>query len=395
MAARPLLEVADIVRAHGESFRQRYAGKLTLEQLKTLSAIEQCRTAVLGGHLERCDRCDHEVPAYNSCLNRHCPKCQGRDRARWLAARCADLLPVPYFHLVFTLPSELRPLSLRNPHPVYSLLLRTAADSVLEIAADPKHLGARAGILAVLHTWTQKVEHHPHAHLIVPGGGLSPDGERWVRSRSEDFFARVEVLSRTFRRRFLRGLKKLYRDGTLRLTGPLEELEDPELFRGLINALWAKEWVVYSKKPFAGPERVLKYLARYTHRVALSNHRLVAMEGDRVSFTWRNRDEGYRREILPLEAHQFLRRFLLHVLPKGFVRIRTYGLLANRNRRQAVEKCRRVLRAPPPPAAEEVCTEPRLCPACGEGHLHRVATLPAARAAATRAGSTAGPRAPP
>jgi hypothetical protein len=343
----------------------------------------------LGGHLYRCERCERERPVYNSCRNRHCPKCQALASARWVEARRAELLPVPYFHLVFTVPEPLRPLFLRHPRELYGLLFRTVADTLLETAADRRHLGARIGLLALLHTWTQTLLYHPHLHVVAPAGGLTADGARWVASRAE-YFLPVRVLSRLFRGKLLAGLKRLHATGELACTGPLAPLAEPRRFAEHLAPLYETDWVVYAKPPFGGPEKVLAYLARYTHRIAISNHRLLRIEGEEVVFTWRDRAHGDRQRTMHLPAHEFLRRFLLHVLPDGFVRVRSYGLLANRGRRETIDRCREALGAPPaePTARAEATSwcelltrltgnDPGRCPDCRQGRLLLVAEISA------------------
>jgi hypothetical protein len=380
VASAPTLELADLFRAFGPAFRERRTGQLPLRHLRVMSAIERCRTAALGGHIYECDHCHERRIAYNSCRNRHCPKCQGAERFRWLEARRKEILPVDYFHVVFTLPSALGPLALRNQKIVYTLLFRCAAQALLEVAADPKHLGARLGVLAILHTWGQQLTHHPHVHCIVPGGGLSPAGDRWLSSRP-GFLLPVRVLSRVFRGKVLAGLKAAHASSELALVGRVEALADPQRFRDLLDELYQQEWVVYSKPPFAGPEAVLKYLARYTHRVALSNQRLVGLEGDTVALSWKDYRHNGRRRLLHLPAEELIRRFLQHVLPEGFVRIRYYGFFANRHRAEALERCRQLLKAPPSdeasPAKEE--RPPQVCPTCGEGTLKIVDRIAAPR----------------
>jgi hypothetical protein len=342
-----------------------------------MSAIENCRTAALGGHVYACDACGERQIAYNSCRNRHCPKCQGPERYRWLEQRSRELLPVGYFHVVFTLPSSLGPVALRNQKVLYSLLFRAAADSLLEVAANPRHLGAKLGMVAVLHTWGQQLTHHPHLHCIVPGGGPSSSGDRWVSCR-EDFLVPVRVLTRLYRGKYLAGLKDAYDNGDLELVGAIKHLAEPEAFKALLSQLYGQEWVVYSKPPFSGPERVLKYLARYTHRVAIANSRLVRMEGDTVVLTYKDYRRDGEQRLLRLPAHEFIRRFLLHILPDGFVRIRYYGLFANRYRAQNLERCRHLLSHPPPPPEEPAPQAAPVCPHCGEGPLRpvgRVAVL--------------------
>lgn len=376
MSGSPPLEVADIFRTYGPAYRASRAGHLPLRALKAMSAIENCRTAALGGHIYQCDACGERQIAYNSCRNRHCPKCQGAERYRWLEKRRLELLPVGYFHVVFTLPSALGPVALRNQKVLYNLLFRTAAESLLEVAADPKHLGARLGMVSVLHTWGQKLTHHPHLHCIVPGGGLSPEGDRWVECR-EDFLVQVVVLGQVFRGKYLAGLKAAYDNGELELVGAIEHLADPKRFRALLSPLYAQDWVVFSKPPFSGPERVLKYLARYTHRVAISNSRLVAMEGDTVVLTYKDYRRDGEQRILRLHADEFIRRFLLHILPEGFVRIRYYGLFANRYRAQRLEQCRQLLGHPPPAPEESAPPAAPTCTHCGEGPLRLVGSLAA------------------
>ena len=365
------LELADIFCAHQEDFLARWNPVLSREQRRALRDIRDCRTAALGGHLHQCDQCGHRVILYNSCRNRHCPKCQATARARWLAQRETELLPVPYFHVVFTLPQELAHLALQNPKQIYTILFRAASQTLLEIAADPKHLGASIGFLAVLHTWGQNLHLHPHLHCVVPGGGISPDGSRWIACR-KSFFLPVRVLSRMFRKKFLRYLRNAFRQGGLHFSGALQSLADPPAFQLLCQKAAAIEWVVHAKPPFGGPQRVLKYLARYTHRVAISNHRLRSLENGRVSFDWKDYRDHSRTKIMTLEAVEFIRRFLLHVLPAGLVRIRQFGFLANRVRQQKLAQCRALLAAPPihpdgrPPARLE---DPQRCPLCKLGWM--------------------------
>jgi len=367
---RPALEVADIFRAHGPAWREKQAGHLSPTQLKIMSAIEQCRTAALGGHAFYCDTCDHVEISYNSCRNRHCPKCQARAAQRWLEARMADLLPVEYYHVVFTLPEPISALAYPNKAVIYRLLFDMAAETLMTIAADPKHLGARIGATLVLHTWGSAMTHHPHVHGIVPGGGLAPDGERWVACR-RGFFLPVRVLSRLFRRRFIESLAKCHGAGQLQFFGDHAALADPDAFADWLEPLRHQEWVVYAKRPFAGPEAVLAYLSRYTHRVAISNSRLVAMEDGNVSFRWKDyRAKGRtRHKTMTLTADEFMRRFLLHGLPTGFHRIRHYGLLANAGRREHLAQVRRALDAPAPePIRAEADKTPAptfVCRCCG------------------------------
>ncbi|MFL5334410.1 MAG: IS91 family transposase, partial [Geminicoccaceae bacterium] len=331
---RPALEVADIFHRHGPAWRAAQAGHVSLDQLKVMSAIETCRTAALGGHVEGCEACGHRRIAYNSCRNRHCPKCQGAQAREWLAAREADLLPVGYFHVVFTLPAEIADIAFHNKAAAYDLLFRAAAETMLTIAADPRHLGARIGITAVLHTWGSAITHHPHIHMIVPGGGISLDGERWISSRAA-FLLPVRVLGKLFRGLFLRGLRQLHAAGRLRFFGDQVALKDSRAFLRYLAPLRKKRWVVYAKPPFSGPEAVLAYLSRYTHRVAISNHRLIAFDEAGVTFRYKDyrRDAADRQRTMTLTPDEFIRRFLLHVLPRGFMRIRHYGLLANRTKR--------------------------------------------------------------
>jgi hypothetical protein len=359
--SRPTLEVADIVRRTGNSFLEQQQAHLAWPHRKVLDAIVRCRTAALGGHRDQCVRCGHQAISFNSCRNRHCPKCQGNARARWLAARSAELLPVSYFHVVFTLPHSLSALVLQNKRLLYDLLFRTSAATMLELARDSRHLGADIGFLGVLHTWGQNLEHHPHVHYIVPAGGLAPDGSRWIDS-SRRFFLPVHALSRVFRGKFVTGLKQLAAEGKLQFHGSQRHLATPGCFRNFLRQLFQKDWVVYAKPPFGGAEHVLNYLARYTHRVAISNHRLVGFENDHVSFRWRDYAHGGRQKVMTVSAHEFLRRFLLHVLPGGWVRIRHFGFFANRRRGAALERCRALLGIaarvdlPEPPSLR--------CPAC-------------------------------
>lgn len=347
------LEVADIFRAHGPAWRQAQQGHLSLGQLKVMTAIEQCRTASLGGHVLCCNACAHTEIAYNSCRNRHCPKCQGRAAQRWLAARQVDLLPVPYYHVVFTLPAPVSALAYTNKALLYGLLFDVAAETLRTIAADPKHLGAQIGATLVLHTWGSALTHHPHVHGIVPGGGLAADGERWVACRP-GFFLPVRVLSRLFRRRFLEELARAHCCGRLQFFGEEAALADPAAFAAWLAPLARCEWVVYAKRPFAGPAAVLAYLSRYTHRVAISNNRLLAMNEAGVSFRWKDyRAKGRTRyKTMTLAAGEFMRRFLLHVLPSGFHRIRHYGLLANAARRAQLARVRALLKVVPDSAAQ-------------------------------------------
>ncbi len=363
------LEVADVFRAAGASYRAAQAGHLSLAQLKVMSAIQNCRTAALGGHVEGCDACGHRRIAYNSCRNRHCPKCQGAAARAWLAEREADLLPVGYFHVVFTLPAEIAEVAFPNKGAVYDLLFRAATETMMTIAADPKHLGARIGITAVLHTWGSAMTHHPHIHMIVPGGGLSRDGARWIASRP-GFLLPVRVLAKLFRRLFLAGLIALHDAGRLAFFGNNADLVERRAFVRHLAPLRTKRWVVYAKPPFAGPEAVLAYLARYTHRVAISNRRLIRFDEAGVTFRYKDyrRSGAERRQVMTLAADEFIRRFLLHVLPKGFHRIRHYGLFASATRKANIARVQDLLAAPSPANAPEPAppTDWRPpCPCCG------------------------------
>ncbi|MGB7990020.1 MAG: IS91 family transposase [Candidatus Methylophosphatis roskildensis] len=398
MVARPLqLEVAEIFRQHGPEYRQVHAEALSRGQRRVMSAIERCRTAALGGHVEQCDACGHLRIAYNSCRNRHCPKCQSLARAQWLDDRQTDLLEVEYFHVVFTLPGPIAALAYQNKKLLYDLLFHASAQTLRTIAADPKHLGAEIGFLSILHTWGQNLLHHPHVHCVVPGGGISPDGLRWIGCRS-GFFLPVRVLSRLFRRLFLEGLQSAYDTGALEFFSNLEPLQDKKAFAAYLAASRQTEWVVYAKAPFGGPAQVLRYLGRYTHRVAISNNRLLGMDDGRVSFLWKDYKHDGAKRVMDLAADEFIRRFLLHVLPDGLQHIRSYGLLANRYRQTKLALCRTLLGTPKP-----ACDEPtekldyrdhfekltgvslRNCPICRHGHMICIETF--------RAGSL--PRGPP
>jgi len=355
------LEVADIIRAAGDSFWEEYGSHLAWPHRKVLDAIVRCRTAALGGHRDQCVRCGHQAVSYNSCRNRHCPKCQGNARAKWLQARSAELLPVPYFHVVFTLPHELSALVLGNKRVLYDLLYSTSAEAMLEMARDPRHLGADIGFLGVLHTWGQTVEHHPHVHYIVPAGGLSADGSRWIKGSSR-FFLPVEALSCTFRGKFTEALRDLYKRDKLQFHGSLSSIATPTGFNDFIEQLFVHDWVVYAKPPFGGPDQVLSYLARYTHRVAISNYRLLELRDGKVSFLWRDYRDGGLEKVMTISAHEFLRRFLLHVLPGGLVRIRHFGLFANRRRGASLALCRSLLGIAAP---SDPSISPELrCPIC-------------------------------
>jgi len=343
---RPPFEVADIIRQHGERFIETHGAWLTSQHRRVLRALARCRTAALGGHLDRCARCDHCAISYNSCRNRHCPKCLTHARDQWLAARQDELLPVGYHHVVFTLPHDLSWLALQNKTIVYDLLFRASASTLLEVAADPKHLGAMIGCLSVLHTWGQNLLHHPHVHCVIPVGGLSSDGTHWVHPRYR-FFLPVKVLSRVFRGKFIAGLKRAFRLGTLALPGKLAPLANVAAFRAFLRRLFRHDWVVYAKRPFGGPTHVLHYLARYTHRVAISNHRIVDVAQDHVTFRWKDYAHDSQSRLMTLSATEFLRRFFLHVLPRGFVRIRFFGFLASRRRAGDLPRCRRALGSRP------------------------------------------------
>ena len=374
------LEVADVFRIHEDDFLAQWGQVLSREQRKAFADIRDCRTAALGGHMEQFD-CGHRVPVYNSCANRSCPKCQAAARAKWLAEREEELLPVDtYFHVVFTLPQEIAQLALQNARVIYQLLFRTASETLLTIAADPKHLGAEIGFLAVLHTWGQNLHIHPHIHCVVPGGGISQDGSRWIAPRKKSFFLPVQVLSCLFRKKFLIYLKKAFRKGKLRFHGELKPLADPSAFAALCGEAAQRKWVVYAKPPFGGPEQVLKYLARYVQRIAISNSRLLSLENGRVTFAWKDYADGNQSKTMTLDAVEFIRRFLLHVLPSGFVRIRHFGFLANRNRAKKLALCRSLLPARPTVAEPNIETgelEPRLCPICKVGWLVSIEILPA------------------
>jgi hypothetical protein len=389
---RPALEVAEVIRQHGPEFLERHGHGLSSAQRQALRDLARCRTAALGGHVERCLDCGQERIAYNSCRNRHCPKCQALARAHWLDRQAEHLLPVAYYHVVFTLPAELGPLALAYPAVVYDLLLRSAAATLRGVAANPKHLGALAGTLLVLHTWGQNLHHHPHVHGVVTGGGLScdrsgtPDARpRWVACRP-GFFLPVRVLSRVFRGKFLAGLRAALDRGDLRLPAALA---DPQAAATWWSALYRREWVVYSKPPFGGPEQVLKYLARYTHRVAISNSRLLALDEGRVCFRYKDYRDGQRGKALTLDALEFLRRFVQHVLPKGFMKIRHYGLLANAQREERLALCRRLLLAgaaglagAESPDVALTPAQPRCCGRCGSQRLVYAELAPAVACAA-------------
>jgi hypothetical protein len=372
---RPLLELADIVTAAAHRFTDHPPAWFTWLHLKVLTAIERCRTAAMGGHLDQCSGCGHRAISYNSCRNRHCPKCQSQARDRWLEARRAELLPTPYGHVVFTLPHQLAPLALQNKEVIYGLLFRASARTLIEVAADSKRLGAEIGFFSVLHTWNQKLQHHPHVHCVVAAGGLASDHTRWVHPRNPRFFLPKDVLSEVFRGKFIEALQRAHTSGQLRFHGRLQGWSQPRLFRSLIRQLSALRWVVYCKPPLGGPEQVLRYLGAYTHRVAISNHRLVRFENDEVTFRWRDSAHNNKRRLLTLPVDEFLRRFLLHVLPRGFVRIRHFGFLAARRRSRLLSLCAQLLYAETPTAvrAEPVKSDEHNrrevqlweCPLCG------------------------------
>jgi len=380
------LELADVFRRHGDAYRRAHDGHLGRVERRVMSAVELCRTAALGGHVERCADCGLVRHAYNSCRNRHCPKCQGQARAEWLAARQAELLPVPYFHVVFTLPAAVAEIAFQNKGTVYAILFRTAAETLRTIAADPRHLGAELGVIAVLHTWGQALQHHPHVHCVVPGGGPSlacpgqrSGGTRWVACRP-GFFLPVRVLSRLFRRLFLEQLQAAFEAGDLGFFGALADLTNPAAFARRLRELRRVEWLVYAKPPFGSPEQVLAYLGRYTHRVAIANSRLVSVTDTEITFRWRDYRHHGKAKLMTLEPQEFIRRFLLHTLPDGFHRIRHYGFLANGHRAEKLALCRRLLDAPPPRSAAEPAEDAPpvhrhdLCPCCG-GTMITLATL--------------------
>jgi hypothetical protein len=386
---RPILEVADIFRAHGPAWRDANAGHVSLDQFKAMSAIETCRTAALGGHVLRCEDCAHTDIAYNSCRNRHCPKCQGAAATAWLTEREAELLPVPYYHLVFTLPAAIADIAYQNKAAIYDILFKASAETLMTIAADPKHLGARIGVISVLHTWGSALTHHPHIHMIAPGGGVSLDGQRWVSCRS-GFFLPVRALSRLFRRLFLEQLMAVHGAGRLQFFGAHAALAPRDAFSAFLTPLRTTEWVVYAKRPFGGPEAVLAYLARYTHRVAISNSRLIALNETSVTFKWKDyRTNGNDRyKTMTLDAHEFIRRFLIHVLPSRFHRIRHYGLFASGARAHSIARARELLDAPALPEQNggvsdsdeaDPVARSHPCPCCG-GRMIVIETFERGRA---------------
>jgi len=373
-------EVADIFRRYGEAYRQRHGASLSTEQRRVMTAIELCRTAALGGHIEQCDHCDHQRISYNSCRNRHCGKCQSLARAEWLEDRRSELLWTQYFHVVFTLPEGIAAIALQNKQHVYNILFRAVSETLRAIAADPKHLGAEIGFFAVLHTWGQNLLHHPHLHCVVRGGGLSPDGTRWISCRP-DFFLPVRVLGRLFRRLFLKYLEKAFDAGKLQFFSALEACRERRTFLRYLAPARKSEWVVYAKPPFSGPDDVLRYAARYTHRVAIGNDRVLDIEDEKVQFRWKDYRDESRKKTMTLTAEEFIRRFLLHVLPEGFQRIRHYGFLANRYRKQKLARCRELLNMPPPEQHCHVKKDYReryeeltgkslkTCPVCQKGQM--------------------------
>ncbi len=366
----PAFEVADVIRVQGNRFVEKHRSWMTRVHLRVLDAIEYCRTAALGGHRQRCPECGHRALFFHSCRNRHCPKCQTSARNRWIAARSKELLPVRYVHVVFTLPHQLTWLTLQNKKVIYDLLFRASAKTLLEVAADPKHLGADIGFLSVLHTWGQNLQPHPNVHCVIPAGGLSPDQQHWIHPRYP-FFLPVKVLGRVFRGKFTDGLEQAFRQGQLSFPGKIQSLAGEKAFRALLRSLFRQDWVVYAKRPFGGPAHLLHYLARYTHRVAISNHRLVNFANGQVTFRWKDYAHKGKQRMMTLTANEFLRRFLLHVLPRRFVRIRFFGFLANRRRKEYLPLCQRLLQTSPPPAAPtSTATEPEpaggvRCPHCG------------------------------
>jgi hypothetical protein len=385
---RPTLEVADVFRRYGEVYRHKHSASMSGEQRRVMAAIEVCRTAVLGGHLERCDQCDYERNCFNSCRDRHCPKCQSLARAQWIEHRLAELLDCPYFHVVFTVPEEIAAIAYQNKEVVYDILFHATAETLKTIGADPKHLGAEIGFFAVLHSWGQNLMFHPHLHCVVPGGGLSADGQRWVRCRA-GFFLSVRVLSRLFRRLFLERLEKAFNSGKLQFFVALEFLRDPHAFAARIAQAKKTDWVVYTKRPFAGPQQVLDYVGRYTHRVAISNNRLIDIDNGRVNLHWKDYRDNSQIKVMDLEADEFIRRFLLHVLPEGFQRIRYYGFLANRDRQKKLALCRQLLGMQTSSQTTSIRhyreryqeltgRSLTLCPRCQKGQMVIVESLPPA-----------------
>ena len=363
---RPAVEVADILRAQGNDFIDRHRNRIRFQQLKVMHAIERCRTAALGGHIDTCTQCGGDWGiSYNSCRNRHCPKCQTQARQRWIAAREKELLATRYFHVVFTLPHQLHTLILQNEAELYDLLFRTVAETLQEVARDRKHLGAEIGFFGILHTWGQNMLFHPHIHCVIPAGGLALDHAQWIHPLYP-FFLPVKVLGKVFRGKFIDGLRKAFRRECLRFTGQIQHMTVPKAFAAFLRIAFRQDWVVYAKPAFGGPEQVLRYLGRYTHRVAISNHRLLSFDGDNVTFRWRDYAHGNKQKTMTVSADEFIRRFLLHVLPKGFVRIRHFGFMANAQRSTSLELCHRLLGMAPVPSPEEIpsTNSARLCPIC-------------------------------
>ncbi len=371
-------EVGDIFRKYGHAYRRSFS--LPLQSIKTMEALEQCRTSALGGHIDKCDHCGHLRISYNSCRNRHCPKCQSLVKERWLLARKKELLPVDYFHIVFTIPNDLNDLALINQIAVYNLLFRAASETLLTLSKDLKHLGAQIGFMGVLHTWGQNLMHHPHLHCVIPGGGLSTDGSKWISTKNK-FFLPVKVLSGIFKGKFLFYLRKAYENNELIFTGNILHFANRHHFKQFLDKLYCKEWVIYAKKPFNGPEQVLEYLGRYTHRVAISNNRIKKLENDQVTFSWRDYNDDSRTKQMSLEAFEFIRRFLLHVLPNGFFKIRYFGILSSRNRKTKLKKCMGILGMKLSTLKDEVSKDwkvllfeltgmdPAICPCCGKGKM--------------------------
>ena len=377
---RSSLEVADVFRSHGPAYRESHGQSMPLRQLRAMRAIELCRTARLGGHVDKCDHCGALRVSYNSCRNRHCPKCQGLDKERWLEARKRDLLPTRYFHVVFTLPASLRPLALRNQRALYNILFRAASETLKTLTQDPRHLGAEVGFIAVLHTWSQTLIDHPHLHCIVTGGGLSPDETEWIPCK-KDFFLPVKIISRLFRGKFIAYLKQARQKGKLKFPGKIGHMKENGSFNNLVSELYKQEWVVYCKPPFSNAETVMDYLGRYTHRVAISNDRVVKMQGDQVTFRYRDRNDNDTIKYMTLHAQEFIRRFLMHILPDGFMKIRHYGILSNRNRHTKLVEAKTLLGVKNPDTSQEAKEtwqdlltritgrDPRICPHCGKGRM--------------------------
>jgi hypothetical protein len=379
-----MIEVADIFRQYGDKYRAQH--KLSLPMIRAMHAIQYCRTSVMGGHVDQCDDCGYKQISYNSCRNRHCPKCQNLPKERWLEERKKDLLPIPYFHIVFTVPAELRAITLRNKKVMYSILFKASSETLLELAADPKHLGAQIGFTSLLHTWGQNLMDHPHVHCIVTGGGLSREEDRWIASKKK-FFIPVRAMSRLFRGKFLFYLKQARETKKLNFSGQIEPVAKENNFHELMNQVYTKDWVVYSKPPFQSPEHVLSYLGRYTHKVAISNHRIQGMHEGKVMFQWKDYGDNNQKKVMALDASEFIRRFLLHILPQRFVKIRHYGLLSNRNRRTLLKKCK-ILLGQPSSAKETSKTEEwkelllritgkdvSVCPCCNTGRMVEIKIL--------------------